>query len=302
LKPVLEYAFYQYLGNISIIFWHFTLQWQRLDIPQYKSLIQGASLASPADIDISALEQKLATARIGRSLRFFSEIDSTNEEIKRNLAENLPEGAVVIADHQTHGRGRQGRSWHSEYGSGLYLSTLLKPDLPLEDLASLTLMAGIATISAIPQQTSAKLKWPNDILMNGKKIAGILCECIAKPGAYPAVIVGIGINLNHTRFPENIQDIATSLKLETGKDVDRTQLALSLLQNLDSEYEEFLQGKMDNLVRKWTEHSDMFGKTVTVSQKGKKQTGTAIGLNPQGKLILQTPDGKQHLLDSGELH
>ena len=162
-------------------------------------------------------------------------------------------------------------------------------------------MAGVATISAIPQQTSAKLKWPNDILLNGKKIAGILCECITEPGAHPAVIVGIGINLNHTGFPKNIQDIATSLKMETGKNVDRTELILSLLQNLDSEYKDFLQGKRENLIRKWTEQSDMFGKTVTVSQKGKIQTGTAIGLNPQGKLILQTPDGKQHLLDSGEL-
>ena len=261
------------------------------------------TLFSPADIDISALEQKLNIERIGRPLRFFPEIDSTNEEIKRNLAENLPEGAAVIADHQTHGRGRQGRSWHSEPGTGLYLSTLLKPNLPPEDLACLTLMVGVATVSAIQQQTSApaKLKWPNDILLNGKKLAGILCECIAQSGYTPAVIVGIGINLNHTRFPENIQDIATSLKLETGKNVNRTELALSLLQNLDSEYEDFLQGKMENLIRKWTEQSDMFGKTVTVNQKGKTLTGVAMGLNPQGKLILQTPDGKQHLLDSGEL-
>ncbi len=164
-------------------------------------------------------------------------------------------------------------------------------------------MVGVATVSAIQQQTSApaKLKWPNDILLNSKKLAGILCECIAEPGAHPAVIVGIGINLNHTGFPKNIQDIATSLKMETGKNVDRTELILSLLQNLDSEYKDFLQGKRENLIRKWTEQSDMFGKTVTVNQKGKTLTGVAMGLNPQGKLILQTPDGKQHLLDSGEL-
>ena len=258
-------------------------------------------LASPADIDITALEQNLRTARIGRPLRILAQIDSTNEEIKRNLAANLPEGAVVIADHQTHGRGRQGRSWYSEPATGLYLSTLLKPNLPPEDLACLTLMAGVATVSAIQQQTSAltKLKWPNDILLNGKKIAGILCECIAEPGSHPSIIIGIGINLNHTSFPESLQDIATSLKMETGQTVDRTQLALSLLQNLDSEFKDF--GNRENLIRKWTEQSDMFGKTVTIHQKGKEQTGIALGLNPQGKLILQTPDGKQHLLDSGEL-
>ncbi len=261
--------------------------------------LPGALLASPADIDIKALEQKLASGKIGHPLRFFPEIDSTNEEIRRGLAGNLAEGAVVIADQQTHGRGRLGRSWHSEPATGLYISTLLKPDLPLENLACITLMAGVATVATIGQQ--AKLKWPNDILVNGKKIAGILCECIVRPGTHPIVIVGIGINLNHTHFPEDIKNIATSLKLETGKTTNRNDLALSLLKNLDHEYKEFLSGNRENLIRKWTENSDQFGKTVTIQQKGRSQTGKAIGLNPQGKLILQTPDGKQHLIDSGEL-
>jgi BirA family transcriptional regulator, biotin operon repressor / biotin---[acetyl-CoA-carboxylase] ligase len=234
-------------------------------------------------------------------MRFLSQIDSTNEEIKRNLAENLPEGAVVIANHQTQGRGRQGRSWHSEPGTGLYLSTLLRPDLPLENLACITLMAGVATLSAIKHHASATLKWPNDILINGKKLAGILCECVVESGGSPAVILGIGINLNHTRMPENIQDTATSLKLETGLNVDHTDMAFSLLQSLNFEYSGFLQGKYEALIHKWTEQSDMFGKTVTVYQKGKALVGIALGLNPQGKLILQTPEGEQHILDSGEV-
>lgn len=160
-------------------------------------------------------------------------------------------------------------------------------------------MAGVATASAIQQLAPVKLKWPNDILLNGKKLAGILCEYI--PDTNPAVIVGIGINLNQTRFPENIQDIATSLKLETGETVNRTDFIINLLQNLDSEYKEFLQGKNENLIRKWTEQSDMFGKTVTIYKKSKTLVGTALGLNPQGKLILQTAEGKKHILDSGEL-
>ncbi len=240
-------------------------------------------------------------AKIGHPLRILPQIDSTNEEIKRNLAANLPEGAVVIADQQTNGRGRLGRSWHSEFGSGLYLSTLLKPDLPPENLSLVTLMAGVATATAIQHLAPVKLKWPNDILLNGKKLAGTLCECIYKPGSIPAVIVGIGINLNHTSFPKEIQGIATSLKLETGKTINRSELVLNLLQNLNSEYIEFLQRKNKNLIRKWTEQSNMFGKTMTVHQKGKTLLGTAVGLNPQGKLILQTPEGKKHVLDSGEL-
>lgn len=209
---------------------------------------------------------------------------------------------MVIADRQTHGRGRHGRSWHSEPGTGLYLSTLLKPSLPPESLALITLMAGVATISAIHQQASvaARLKWPNDILLNSKKIAGILCEYL--PDCSPAVIIGIGINLNQTHFPEEIQDIATSLKLETGKTVNRTDIILSLLENLDREYGEFLQGKQENLIQKWTERSDIFGKTVTVFQKGKSLTGTAVGLTPEGKLVLQNSDGETLILDSGEVN
>lgn len=261
------------------------------------------NLAIPSDIDISALEQKLGTEKIGHPLRILSQIDSTNEEIKRHLAEDLPEGAVVIADSQTQGRGRLGRSWYSEPDSGLYISILLKPNLPLENLACITLMAGVATASAIQQQTSApaKLKWPNDILLNGKKLAGILCECINDPGANPAVIVGIGINLNHTRLPDNIRNTATSLKLETGKHINRPNMILNLLKNLGAEYEEILQGKSENIIRNWTEQSDMFGKTITVYQKEKTLVGKAMGLSLQGKLILQAQNGEQHLLDSGEV-
>jgi BirA family transcriptional regulator, biotin operon repressor / biotin---[acetyl-CoA-carboxylase] ligase len=162
-------------------------------------------------------------------------------------------------------------------------------------------MAGVATASSIQQQASVpvKLKWPNDILLNGKKLAGILCECI--PNTPPAVIVGIGINLNQSTFPEEIQGIATSIKLETGNTLNRADLVLSLLENLDREYEEFLQEKKAHLLQRWTEKTDMFGKNMTVYQKGKSLTGTATGLDHEGRLILQASDGEQHVFDSGEV-
>ena len=208
---------------------------------------------------------------------------------------------MIIADRQTLGRGRLGRSWHSEPGSGLYISTLLRPPLPPESLACITLMAGVATASTLQQHAPVKLKWPNDILLNGKKLAGILCEYVPKRDTLPAIIVGIGINLNHTHFPKNIQESATSLQLETGITADRTDIAFNLLQNLDSEYEKFRQGKRENLIQKWTEQTDMFGKTITVYQKGNSLVGKALGLDPHGKLILQTPQGDQKVLDSGEV-
>ena len=162
-------------------------------------------------------------------------------------------------------------------------------------------MAGVATASSIQQQASVpvKLKWPNDILLNGKKLAGILCECI--PNTPPVVIVGIGINLNQSTFPEEIKDIATSIKLESGNTLNRADLVLSLLENLDREYEKFLQEKKALLLQKWTEKTDMFGKIMTVYQKGTSLTGTATGLDHEGRLILQTSDGEQHVFDSGEV-
>lgn len=260
---------------------------------------QGVTLDSSFDIDISAVESKLNTAKIGRPLKVLPQIDSTSEEIRRNP--KLPEGAVIIADLQTHGRGRQGRSWHSEPGTGLYLSTLLKPKIPPENLSLLSLMAGVATASSIQQQAEVevKLKWPNDILLNGKKLAGILCECIATTP--PSIIVGIGINLKQSTFPTELQGLATSIKLETGNIINRTDLVLSLIHNIDKEYEEFLQAKRTHLVEKWTEKTDMFGKTITVFKKGNSLTGTAKRLDQIGRLILQTSDGKQHTLDSGEV-
>ena len=213
----------------------------------------------------------------------------------------LPEGAVIVADLQTRGRGRQGRSWHSEPRTGLYISALLKPNLPPEKLSLITLMASVATASAIQQLASVtiKLKWPNDILLNGKKLAGILCECI--PGIPPAVIVGIGINLNQSTFPIDIKEIATSIKLETGNTINRADLVLSLIENLDHEYEEFLQEKRERLTQKWTQKTDMFDKVITVYQRGTSLTGIATGLDQEGRLVLQTTDGKQHALDSGEV-
>jgi BirA family transcriptional regulator, biotin operon repressor / biotin---[acetyl-CoA-carboxylase] ligase len=162
-------------------------------------------------------------------------------------------------------------------------------------------MAGVATAFAIQQLAfvPVKLKWPNDLLLNGKKLAGILCECIQSNP--PTVIMGIGINLNQTTFPSDIQDIATSIKLETGNTINRTDLVLSLLENLDHEYEEFLQEKRESLIQRWTKKTDMFGKVITVYQKGTSLTGIAKGLDQEGRLVLQAADGKQYALDSGEV-
>ena len=176
-------------------------------------------MSYPSDIDISILQE--IPSGIPRKWRFLSKTDSTNAEIERSLSTHPPEeGLVVIADSQTKGKGRLGRAWHSAPETGIYLSTFIRPNITPEKLPILTLMVGLATVIAvnefIPQP--ALLKWPNDLLLKGKKIAGILCEYHSKKNSI--VVIGIGINVNQIQFPPELEDIATSLKLEFGKDIN----------------------------------------------------------------------------------
>ena len=238
-----------------------------------------------------------------RQWRFLAETDSTNAEISRRLAKHPPpeEGLIILADSQTDGKGRLGRTWHSAPGTGVYISTLIRPNLTPEQLPILTLMAGLATVIAVNGFTSnrAQLKWPNDLLLNEKKIAGVLCEYY--PKNIPAVIIGIGINVNQTQFPTNIKEIATSLKLETGKEINRTALIKQLITQLDFQYSELKKYKVGTLIKNWTRHTDLFGKTITLKKSSQSITGKAIGLDNLGRLIITNESGEETAFDSGEV-
>lgn len=240
---------------------------------------------------------------MGIQWRFLHQSDSTNSEIVRSLVDNPSEGLTVVADSQTDGRGRRGRSWHSEPGTGIYLSTLIRPNLLPEQLPILTLMAGLATVIAvndlIPQ--SAKLKWPNDLLLNGKKIAGILCEYHPSTTKNHAVIIGIGINVNHTYFPSDIKNTATSLKLECGENIDRTSLIKRLITQLDFEYSELKNNRLQGLIDNWTHHTDLLGKTITITQNNQSIIAKAKHLDSIGRLVIEDESGQEIALDSGEV-
>ncbi len=257
-------------------------------------------LSKPSDIDLAVLQNSPWSK--DRKWNFLPETDSTNAEIMRHISSHPPEeGLVVIADCQTGGKGRSGRVWHSESGTGIYLSMLIQPNLSPEKLSIVTLMAGLATAIAvnefIPQP--AQLKWPNDLLLNNKKIAGVLCEYHATK--VPAVIIGIGINVNHTQFPADIKDIATSLKLESGLEINRTTLIRQLVTQLDFQYDELKNNKVQTLIDNWTRHSDLFGKSISIKKGDQIITGKALKLDPLGRLILLNESGKEIALDSGEV-
>ncbi|NIQ01500.1 MAG: biotin--[acetyl-CoA-carboxylase] ligase, partial [Nitrospinaceae bacterium] len=190
-----------------------------------------------------------------------------------------------------------GRSWFSRPGVGIYLSLWLQPPLAPDHLPRLTLLAGLAAVRAVDAYSRgrASLKWPNDVLLNGKKMAGILCEFCETSAGDPGVILGIGINVNHSveDFPKELRAIATSLRIENGEPVDRTGLILSLLHHLDQEYQAFLVGGEMELAAKWSEHTDMFGQRIALTRGREVLHGTALGLDAWGNLRMRTSEGRE---------
>lgn len=259
----------------------------------------------PNPLSAEKIKSHLPSLRIGSEILVFDAVDSTNDLAKRYLEKDVAEGLVLIAETQTRGRGRRGRSWVSMPGIGLYLSIILKPEVQPRLLPQLTLLAGLATTLTINEFTRPKsrLKWPNDILLNGKKCCGILCETHPTPAGETGVIVGIGINVNHclSDFPDELKSTATSLMIETGNTIDRHQLAQTLISNLDQQYDAYLQNGEREVMEKWLENSDMVGKKITVTHGESSTQGTALGLDSEGRLLVRSEKGEELAFDSGEV-
>ncbi|MDA0692442.1 MAG: biotin--[acetyl-CoA-carboxylase] ligase [Nitrospinae bacterium] len=262
-------------------------------------------MSNSSPLDAEKIRNDLRPVRLGSYILVFDEIDSTNDLAQKYLEEGALEGLVLIAESQTRGRGRMGRSWVSPPGTGIYMSVLLKPQIQPQRLPQLTLLAGLASVQAINEFSSQKvqLKWPNDILLNGKKLCGILSEYHATQSGESAVIIGIGVNVNHSRndFPEDLRPIATSLMIETGSPVDRQALATAIIRHLDQEYDAYLQNRSPDVINKWANHSDMFGKKISVTKGKSVIHGTALGLDSEGRLLMRTKSGEEIAFDSGEV-
>jgi BirA family transcriptional regulator, biotin operon repressor / biotin---[acetyl-CoA-carboxylase] ligase len=233
-------------------------------------------------------------------LHHFYKIGSTNSTAMGSAAEGVPEGSVLLAEEQTAGRGRGANTWQSPRSTGIYCSTVLRPRLPPSDVLLLSLMAGLAVKAAIQQTDSrvqADLKWPNDILIDGKKVCGILTEMNAEATRVRYVVVGVGINVNQTSFPKELQ--ATSLRLATGSEWSRVELAAALLKSLDREYRQFVQGPeaRASILRRFAENSSwLHGKKVRIEENGSAFEGTTEGLDERGFLQVRTAHGMQTVL------
>jgi len=250
------------------------------------------------------LRKRMKGKLFGKRVYHFFKTDSTNRVAMELGYAGEPEGAVILAEEQTAGRGRSGRSWHSERGAGLYVTLLLRPRLSPVQAPLLTMLAGLSAHSAIQAQTglSAELKWPNDILMDGKKVGGILTEMHAEPTQVRFVIVGIGINTNQEKFPHDIASLATSLRKESGRTHSRLELLVRLLNEFESDYNRFLREGARYVVDRFERVSSFAsGKRVRVETGFVTYFGTTAGLSSDGLLQVKREEGPVTMVVAGDV-
>jgi BirA family biotin operon repressor/biotin-[acetyl-CoA-carboxylase] ligase len=240
------------------------------------------------------LSHRLYGTPFARRIYHFFKTDSTNTVAMRLGEAGEPHGAVVVAEEQTAGRGRAGRSWTSEKSTGIYCSVLLRPPISPVQAPLLTLVAGLAARDAAAEDLAAlpDIRWPNDLLVDGRKFCGILTEMHAEPDRVQFAVVGIGINVNQTRMPEALADIATSLRIETEKFHSRLELLIRLLRHLDRYYNQFIIEGARPILRRFAQVSSYFeGKRVRVTTATETFIGTTAGLEPSGMLRVVRDDG-----------
>lgn len=245
------------------------------------------------------------TEVIGRDIRVFNETTSTNDVIEKLARDGVKEGIVIFAESQTKGRGRLGRKWLSPPKKGLWFSVLLRPDLRPQETTRLTVASATALRRAIQIQTSLEpvIKWPNDILIGGKKVAGILTELNAELDRVKYVILGIGVdvNVNARDFPPDLRKIATSLKIELGKSISRAELAVNILRELDSDYHQISSGKFEKVAEEWEKHCQTIGQHVVIRAGTREIRGRAESLGEDGALLLRTEHGRPERIVGGDV-
>ncbi len=227
----------------------------------------------------------LKTSLLGKKYIFFEEIDSTNIYAKNN---EFPEGTIIVAESQTAGKGRKGRKWISTKGKGIYFSTILKPKIDIKNILKFSLIFPLSVFETIKQEgLNPKIKWPNDVYLNNKKVSGILLESDIEGAEIKKIVVGIGININHSAEElEEIKNIATSLYLEKGRKINRKKFFANLINNIENKYFEFLEGKL-NPVKEVEKYLLWKGKEIEIIDNLNNIKGILKGLNRDGGVIIK---------------
>jgi BirA family biotin operon repressor/biotin-[acetyl-CoA-carboxylase] ligase len=245
------------------------------------------------------------TKIVGRDIRVFEETTSTNDVIEKLARDGVKEGVAVFAESQKQGRGRLGRKWMSPSRKGLWFSVLLRPDLRPQETTQLTVASAAALRRAIKSVTglSVEIKWPNDLLIGGKKVTGILTEMSAELDRVRHVILGIGVDVNQdaAEFPAELRKTATSLKIETGAEISRAELAVEILRELDLDYERICGGKFPQLADEWENGCATIGKKISVQMGARLIRGCAESLDDDGALLVRTEHGHLERIIGGDV-
>lgn len=241
---------------------------------------------------------------IGREIFYYEHVGSTNT-VALDLAESREEGTVIVADSQEKGRGRLGRSWISPPGANIYMSIILKPDLAPMDTTLITLMAAVACTHALRRTTglAISIKWPNDLMVSGRKIGGILTDLKTEQKRILFAVVGIGINVNSDLddFPDDVRKIATSLKNETGRTFSREGLIMELLNEMDIWYRHLKSLSREHILSAWKGLTSTLGEKVVVATGQETLTGIAESVDEAGMLLLRLPSGEMKRISSGDV-
>ncbi|MHC0036137.1 biotin--[acetyl-CoA-carboxylase] ligase [Pseudoneobacillus sp. C159] len=247
----------------------------------------------------------LKTSFIGQSIYYEDKVESTQIIAHRLAYEGADEGTIVIAEEQTVGRGRLDRKWYSPKYTGIWMSIILRPKIPLQEAPQLTLLTAVAVVLAIEELTdlSPQIKWPNDILVNGKKVTGILTELQAESDQINSVIIGIGINVNQKQedFPIELHELATSIAIEQGSVFKRAVFIRSVLTHLEKLYLLFLEKGFYPIKLLWESHAISIGKVIRAKTLTNVIEGRALGITNQGVLQIEDQYGKVHLIYSADI-
>ena len=262
-------------------------------------------MTTNSSLPLEQISKSLTTRWLGRTFHFYNEVDSTNATAMDLAQQDAPEGTVVLAEQQLRGRGREDRSWHSPAGVGIYCSIVLRPELSPSKTMLLTLMTAVAIARAVALETdlSPRIKWPNDILINDKKVVGILLESKVGATGVEHAIIGFGINVNHTPadLPQELLLAASSLFIELGEPVDRSKLITKILAEVEYLYEGLQQGDLAIILEEWRYFSATLGRYVRILQQGELTEGIAVDVTEEGALLVRVEQDSLITVHAGDI-
>lgn len=263
-------------------------------------------MENSGDLSNNALLECLKHNRIVTNIHYYQTVDSTNTIACRLARAGAREGEVVVADAQTKGKGRLDRAWQSPPGSNLYTSIILRPKIEPAMAPQITLMAGVAVAELLSGYCpgDVSIKWPNDVLLRGKKVCGILTEMKAAAGSVDFIVLGIGLNINMNRqdFDPSLREAATSIKIETGEVYDRLDVVSKLFDFIEKWYNIFLGMGFIGMRDTWLRHADILGKRIKVVFKDEFQTGIVTGIDDDGTILMKDENGVNQKVVAGDVH